>query len=259
MKKRTWVICFVLVLAAGRLFYGLCIRERASRECAPFGGQTCQVCYLLNLDGMKGLGHSALLLVDEEGEGQIFSYNGMQYSLPQCLLGKEGIGRMTHFSLDKEAVALLWETGDVETEDFEECDNFDRILYRYISREQYDRIVREGEYYKNIGDTFENLYAALYGPGKDGSGEEDVSEAQARMDSFLGQEEIPRYQIYTHNCDTVARELMALADDGVAAYNVSEKKLTPNGNYKEMCEKLDEAWGYQSLGEDSPVEKLLDL
>ena len=69
----------------------------------------CQVCYLLNLDGMKGLGHSALLLIDETGAGQLFSYNGMQYGLLPCLLGKEGIGKMKVISM----TLCLWMNGKV--------------------------------------------------------------------------------------------------------------------------------------------------
>ena len=72
----------------------------------------CQVCYLLNLDGMKGLGHSALLLIDETGAGQLFSYNGMQYGLLPCLLGKEGIGKMKVISMTPEETAVFLETGE---------------------------------------------------------------------------------------------------------------------------------------------------
>lgn len=40
---------------------------------------SCAVYYLLNIDGMKGLGHAAFMLTDEQGNGQVYSYNGMQY------------------------------------------------------------------------------------------------------------------------------------------------------------------------------------
>ena len=70
-------------------------------------------------------------------------------------------------------------------------------------------------------------------------------------------EDIPRYQIYTHNCDTVARELLALADEEIRQYNSSACALTPAGNYRSMCRRLSGTWGIMRLGEDSPVELLL--
>jgi len=254
MRKKIFaVICAVLLCAAGwtgvRL---LSAGEAASRMCVPCREQPCQVWYLLNLDGMKGLGHSALMLVNEKKEGQIFSYNGMQYDLVQCLMGKAGIGKMMQFSLNPDEVEVLLETGTVQAGTYEECDDFDRALCRYISREQYDRIAEEATRYIKAGDEYEELYAKLHQAADDSS-----FEAQKQMDSFLAQEDIPRYQIYDHNCDTVARELLALVDDEVAEYNASEERLTPRGNYKHLCRRLSSIWGYMGLGKDSAVEKLL--
>lgn len=232
-----------------RLFWPGNVPDRA---CSSANGQPCQVFYLLNLDGMKGLGHSALMLVDEEGEGRIFSYNGMQYNLIQCLMGKEGIGKMKEFSLTADEVEMLLKTGDLQAGEFEECDNFDRALFRYIDREQYERIVKEAERYIQAGDEYEGLYAELYG----GTGA-DISDAQEKMDQFLGRPDIPRYQIYSHNCDTAARELIGLVDEEMAVYNDSEAKLIPAGNYKNMCRQLSDTWGYMGLGQDSLLEKLI--
>lgn len=250
-QKKRWPAVPVLALA-GWLLWSLYIYEPPVRECGPAEGETCRIVYLLNLDGMKGLGHSALLLVDENGAGELFSYNGMQYNLFECLLGKEGIGKMKQFSLDREAVGILLETGELRVEGCDECVGFDRVLYRYIPREQYEAVMRESAGYVEIGDTFERLYAQA----SDAAGGE-TSGAGARLEAFLGQRDIPRYQIYTHNCDTAARELAALADEGLAAYN-KEAKLTPNGNYKAMCRKLDGRWGFMPLGDDSLAERLLD-
>lgn len=93
----------------------------------------CRIYYLLNIDGMKGLGHAAFLLVDEQGEGLFYSYNGMQYSLPECLLGKAGIGKMKSFALNREQTEQFLTAGDLEVSDTSECDNFDRALYRCVS------------------------------------------------------------------------------------------------------------------------------
>lgn len=226
--------------------------ETKVQVCSSSEEQSCQIWYLLNLDGMKGLGHSALMLLDENGEGQVFSYNGMQYSLIQCLMGREGIGKMMQFSLGEDEVEILLETGNLQAGVYGECDNFDRGLYRCISREQYDQIAEEARRYIETGDEFERLYADLH------SAEGDiVYDAQEQMDLFLAREDIPRYQIYRHNCDTAARELIALVDEEMAQYNQSETKLTPGGNYKNMCRRFGDIWGYMGLGEDSLVEKIL--
>lgn len=254
MKRKVFTIfsIFILCTAIWTGFRLLFSGEAKSRTCGALEGQPCQVWYLLNLDGMKGLGHSALMLVDENGEGRVFSYNGMQYDLIQCLMGKEGIGKMKQFFLSGEQVEALLETGKLQAGAYEECDDFDRGLYRWISREQYDRIAEEADRYMAVGDEFERLYAELHG-----TADEDIPDAGKQMELFLAQSDIPRYQIYTHNCDTAARELIALVDDEVAEYNLSGAKLTPGGNYKNMCRRLSGTWGYTGLGEDSLPEKLL--
>lgn len=194
----------------------------------------CVFYYLLNIDGMKGLGHSAFLLVDEQGEGVFCSYNGMQYSLSECLVGKAGVGKMKEFQLTAAEVAELLDTGNLQVSDASECDNFDRILYRVISEEEYKQIRENVEIYIQVGNEFEQ-----YG--------EVITEA----------ENVPLYQIYNHNCDTVAREQIALVDTQVAEYNETRRKLTPARNYKGMCQYMDSLWGYGKIGSDSFVERVL--
>ncbi len=187
---------------------------------------SCAVYYLLNIDGMKGLGHAALLLQDEQGNGLLYSYNGMQYSLLECLIGKEGIGKMKVFALSADEICEFLSTGDLKVEDTAECDNFDRVLYRCISREDYEAVQKGTVKYMEAGAEFERLYAAAY----DSAGEE--------LEAFLEQEDLPRYQIYTHNCDTVARELIAQIDEEMRQYNSESKRLTPTGNYIGMTHAL---------------------
>ncbi len=193
------------------------------REPQKVSGQDCRVYYLLNMDGMKGLGHAALLLVDEKGEGRLFSYNGMEYNLFWCLLGKKGLGKMKEFSLDVSAVERLLLTGDLLSEEYEECRNFDRALWRYLSGEEYEKILQGTEAY-------------LDPPGPD----------------------TPLYQIYTHNCDTAARELIGLGDPDMDRYNRSRTRLTPGGNYKSMCRELGSQWGFTFLGEDTLWERAIN-
>lgn len=71
LVKSIFYFIFLLVVAGIgiKLFWP---GNAPDRACGPANGQTCQVFYLLNLDGMKGLGHSSLMLVDEDGAGRIF-------------------------------------------------------------------------------------------------------------------------------------------------------------------------------------------
>ncbi len=251
-RKRKILVVVLFVLVSLTLWKILFYSPFEERECRRTE-EACQVCYLLNLDGMKGLGHSALLLIDEEGFGKVFSYNGMQYNLAECLAGSEGIGKMMEYTLEPQKVDDLLRTGDLEAGDYAECDNFDRMLYRWISRDQYEQILCAAEDYVKVGDQYEELYAAVYN-----AEEAQRQEAEAEMEVFLAQD-LPHYQIYTHNCDTVARELLAVVDEELQRYNAKEQKLTPKGNYKNMCSYLSTRWGIARLGEDSLAEKLLDL
>lgn len=246
-KRLKWH--FILLISAILLImiWDAPFENRKPQETAHSYG----VYYLLNIDGMKGLGHTAFLLTDEQGNGQIYSYNGMQYSLMECLLGKAGIGKMKVFALSSKEVNDFLDTGDLQVEDTTECDNFDRILYRYISREDYIRIQEGAAKYIDTGTEYERLYAAVY----HAKGEERVW-AEEELDDFFRQEDLLTYQIYNHNCDTVARELIAFIDEEMAAYNIANEKLTPTGNYIEMCSKFSEVWGYRILGNDTLLERL---
>lgn len=241
----TGIILLLLCMSIWKLYTHMSFGER---ECQSGNGD-CRVYYVLNLDGMKGLGHSALLLVDEKGFGKIFSYNGMQYSLFWCLTGKSGIGRMTEYSMTPEEVERFLETGILAAGNAGECDEFDRVLYRGVDREQYDRIVEAAGVYQEIGDKYEYLYAVLH----ERNGTDQAAKEQ--MARFLA-EDLPRYQIYTHNCDTVARELLALTDEEIRQYNTSVHALTPAGNYRNMCRRLSSIWGMKRLGEDTLLEML---
>ena len=56
----------------------------------------------------------------------------------------------------------------------------------------------------------------------------------------------------------MARELLALVDEEIRRYNVQEQKLTPKGNYKNMCACVSDQWGIVRLGRDTLVEQALD-
>lgn len=246
MKKRIYI--FVIVVFTIIAFWD----EPVDKSEMQKDGNSCAVCYLLNVDGMKGLGHAAFMLLDEHGSGTVYSYNGMQYSLLECLAGKAGVGKMKVFFLSSDEVTVFFDTGRLQVEDTAECDNFDRMLYRYISRDDYEKIQEGTKRYIEIGTEFESIYAAVI----KASGEEKIL-AEERMKEFLSQEGLLKYQIYKHNCDTVTRELIALVDKDMREYNAEHERLTPTGNYIGMCRALSEEWGVQKLGEDTLWEKVL--
>lgn len=97
------------------------------------------------------------------------------------------------------------------------------------------------QYYIDIGNEFEALCA----------------EDKAALERFLNQENLSRYQIYMHNCDTAARELLALINEDMKAYNENAISLMPGRNYRNMCKTLGDDWGILRLGEDSILEKIL--
>lgn len=59
----------------------LCVSMRLTVRDTALGAEECMLYYIVNVDGMKGLGHSILMLVDQEGCGTVYSFNGMQRSL----------------------------------------------------------------------------------------------------------------------------------------------------------------------------------
>ena len=182
--------------------------------------------------------------------GFFYSYNGMQYSLLECLGGKAGIGKMKVFELGAEDVSKFLESGNLEVSDVSECDNFDRTLYTYISNEEYRTIKAKLDYYVEVGDKYQQLYAETLQDGM-------KNEADAALQEYLSCEDMPRYQIYHHNCDTVAREVIAAVNGEMAEYNEKREKLFPAANYKNMCRQFGDHWGMMHLGQDTVGEKIL--
>ena len=74
-RRKTLIICSVTALVAIWLF--LCVSMHLTVREPSFAEGDCMLYYIVNADGMKGLGHSILLLVNEQGIGTVFSFNGM--------------------------------------------------------------------------------------------------------------------------------------------------------------------------------------
>ena len=121
----------------------LCASMHLTVREPSFAEGDCMLYYIVNADGMKGLGHSILLLVNEQGNGTVFSFNGMQRSLRESLLGKSGIGKMSTGTMTAEETKTFLQTGDLKIDGDQLTDNYDMALYRPITTEEYQVILEQ--------------------------------------------------------------------------------------------------------------------
>lgn len=245
------IVC-VVVLMLFAIYLCLCISMHLTARSTSFAKEDCMLYYIVNADGMKGLGHSILLLVDEEGCGTVFSFNGMQRSLGECLLGQSGIGKMSIGKMSAEETETFLQTGNLNIDADQLTDNYDIALYRPITAEEYHTIEEQTAPYIAA----EGQFAALY---EKWAMEEDAGQKAAykRELEQMGQDEsLPLYQIYTHNCDDAARMLASSIDSDIRDHTYHARHMTPNGNLKAFGKKAQN-WGVMYLGEQSSMEKIL--
>lgn len=206
-----------MILAAAYLC--LCASMRLTVRDTSFSHEECMLYYIVNADGMKGLGHSILLLVDKEGCGTVFSFNGMQRSLGECLMGKSGIGKFS--------------TG-------------------VMTAEEYQTVLEQASPYMAAEKAFSALYEKW-------AVEEDVvkkAEYQQALERMGEDESLPLYHIYSNNCDHAARKIAAAVDPDLQEYTEHAWRMTPNGNLKAFAGKA-EKWGVMTLGKQILPERIL--
>lgn len=249
-KIKTIVICVVLLLTAAYLW--LCITMRLTVRESAFPDEDCMLYYIVNADGMKGLGHSILMIVDEKGCGTVCSFNGMQRSLGECLLGKSGIGKLGTGVMDAEDTEMFLRSGDLYLDGDQLTDNYDAALYRPITKEAYQTILEQMAPYLAAEAEYQSLYEKW-------AMEEDAiskAEYQQALERMAEDESLPLYQIYTHNCDHAARIIAGTVDQELQTYTESAWRMTPNGNLKAFAGVADD-WGVMTLGKQSFPEKVL--
>lgn len=238
------IICYFL------LCFSLRVRLRDGQDTQG----ECKVYYILNTDGMKGLGHSILILEDEEGCGMVFSFNGMQRSLGEALLGKAGVGKLSVGSMSKEELRDFLNTGNLCLKGDQLQDNYDVALYRNITLEEYAAIIEKTQIYIETGREYEELYVQY----ASAENEKIKEEYKRQLEQMGADDRLPLYRIYTHNCDHAARLLIACVDDEMRAYNQNTNKITPGGNLKAFA-KSTNTWGVMRLGESTFPEKVLEF
>lgn len=253
-KRILYGIVKYSVLAAIMLYLVLCISMRLSIRNPKDRIGECTVYYMVNYDGMKGLGHSILVLVDEAGNGTVFSFNGMQRNLWEALLGKAGVGKMSVGKMEAVQMQEFLQTGNLELEGDQLQDNYDLAIYRNITGDEYDAVLQAAEIYIETGDEYEELYARYIS-----ADDEAIRMEYKRQLAEMGNDDsLPLYRIYTNNCDHVARSLIACVDEEMAGYNAKTHRMTPNGNLKFFGTRT-ETWGVMELGENSFGENILQF
>lgn len=250
--KKNWNIKKYGLFILAAFYFCLCISMQPEVRGTSFPAESCMLYYMVNEDGMKGLGHSILLLVDEDGCGTVFSFNGMQRPLWECLLGKSGVGKLSMGVMTaEETKEFLW-SGDLELDGDQLKDNYDVALYRPITEEDYQKVLGQAAPYLAAEESFSVLYRKWVT-------EKDTvrkAEYQKALEQMGEDESLPLYQIYTNNCDHAARRMAATVDQDLREYTDSTWRITPNGNLKAFAGKA-EKWGVMTLGEQTLPERVL--
>lgn len=235
------------------LFYiCLCLSMRLTVRETLYAEEECMLYYMVNADGMKGLGHSILMVVDGEGCGTVLSFNGMQRSLSESLMGKSGVGKLSVGAMDAEEVKAFLRSGDLSLEGDQLADNYDMALYRPITREDYQIVLTQAEPYMEVEEGFGVLYQKWVTEG-DAAGKAEYYQA---LEQMAEDESLPLYQIYTNNCDHAVRIMASSVDQDLRDYTYDAWRMTPNGNLKAFGKKA-EKWGVMELGEQTLAERVL--
>lgn len=250
--RKTFLFFRRILFAMAAAYFFWCVSMHLNERSTSFAENECMVYYIVNADGMKGLGHSIVLLVDEDGCGTVLSFNGMQRNLAESLMGKSGIGKMSVGNLSEEETCLFLQTGDLNLEEDQLQDNYDVALYRPITAEECHVILEQTTSYIAAEEQFVALYEAW-------AGEENTAKKEAYEQDLeqLGQDgSLPLYHIYRNNCDHAARLLISAVDPSMQDYVRHTWRMTPNGNIKAFGREAGN-WGVMMLGEQSLWERIL--
>lgn len=249
--RKKYIFCLIVVVFVS-VYLCLCVSMRLTVRSTSFPEEECMLYYIVNADGMKGLGHSIILLVDENGCGTVLSFNGMQGSLWESLLGKSGVGKMSMGTMTVEETAAFLQTGNLNLNADQLSDNYDVALYRPITAEDHNTVLKQTAPYFAAADQFTALYEKW--------ATEEEPDKKAEYEQALGQlgqdGSLPLYNIYLNNCDHVARTLASSVDSTMRDYTHRTWHMTPNGNLKAFGKKA-ENWGVMILGEQSLAERIL--
>ena len=199
--------------------------------------------YLNNMDGAKIFGHNAILLVDSEGNGEFYSFMGTG-SMEEAIQGKTSLGYMGYESLPKKKVDKFLNSGDIDVtmaDDSKNHDNYDRALKKDISEEEYYQIHQSAQ-----------LYIDFYK-------ECDSIKDEARREAYLESHKDVTYNLYSHNCDHVAGEIISVIDSSFTVKPGYITIVTPNDSFFVKSSLLDNSWKEITIGDNDYMEKLCSV
>lgn len=243
--KRIIRLFFILLTTILGIYLFCCVMNRFHESENPADvSDTYAIYYLVNADGMKGLGHSIILLTGPDDKKPdscvVYSFNGMEKNLKQALMGEAGVGCLSVSHLTKEEVDSFLTSGDIFAGTEQLNANYDLAVYKEIECEEYREIADKVSVYIQLTDAFHKL--------EEKQDKEGIATLKAQNDALL-------YRIYSHNCDTVARELLETIDPDVQEFNVSKNYYTPLANIKAFSREMDD-WSSRKIGNQSVKEKL---
>lgn len=118
--------------------------------------------------------------------------------------------------------------------------NYDLAVYKEIGYEEYMKIAERAAVYTQLTDEYHRL--------------EEMQDKEG-IDVLKSQNEELLYRIYSHNCDTVARELLEMVDPDVCIFDETDHYRTPLANIKAFSREMDE-WSAITIGEQTLKERL---
>lgn len=211
-------------------------------------GQDGEIYYLNNVDGAKGLGHNAILIVNNEGEGTFFTYMTGEGTPLEVYKGKSIIGYMDEVTLSMDEVTEFLLNGDILVHmagGEENEDSYDRALKRTISDEKVIETIETARKFVTIYEQYLEI---------------DDKESY--------RQNVPLYNLYTFNCDTVASVIAHSVDENFKVFRydgldwlwglMGLSIASPNLSFLYSKGLNLEGWEYISIGEESKKEKYIN-
>lgn len=246
MKKRKILQILLALIIIGLIIYLVCcvLNGFKKSEYPEDVSDTYAVYYLVNADGMKGLGHSIVLLTGPDNQENtsclVYSFNGMEKNLQQSLMGEAGVGCLSIVQLTQDEATAFLKDGNLNAGIDQLNANYDLAVYKEIEYEEYMKIAERAAVYTQLTDEYHRL--------------EEMQDKEG-IDVLKSQNEELLYRIYSHNCDTVARELLEMVDQDVCIFDETDHYRTPLANIKAFSRKMDE-WSAITIGEQTLKEKM---
>ena len=204
---------------------GLWSKYIPSNVFSRFSGCDNKVYILLNIDGAKGFGHTALLLVNKKGEGLFYSF-----------MGSDAASKMYMMRDCSSALGELWGTQS----DIEELLTTGNIAHSYSG------YGNEGELKEiNINDNYDRaLMKSITGS--------DIQKIIERASDY----KTKSYNLLKQNCGDFVMNAVGSVDLYIA---LTPRDAIPNIRYKYAELITTGAWDKQYLGVDTKSEKAMEL